>query len=67
VGLFDEVRCEYPLPNAAHQGILFQTKDLESLMDEYVITRRGRLVRTKRGRPGDGGASEPGPPTLQGC
>jgi hypothetical protein len=49
VGLFDEVRCEYPLPNAAHQGHLFQTKDLENLMDEYVITRRGRLVRTKRG------------------
>jgi hypothetical protein len=48
VGLFDEVRCEYPLPNAAHQGLLFQTKDLENLMDEYVITRRGRLVRTKR-------------------
>ena len=49
MGLFDEVRCEYRLPNPAHQGLVFQTKDLESLMDEYVITRRGRLVRTKRG------------------
>jgi len=49
VGLFDEVRCEYPLPNAAHQGLLFQTKDLENAMEEYLITRRGRLVRTKRG------------------
>lgn len=49
MGLFDEVRCEYRLPNPAHQGLVFQTKDLENLMDEYVITRRGRLVRTKRG------------------
>ena len=49
VGLFDEVRCEYRLPNPAHQGLVFQTKDLENMLDEYVITRRGRLVRTKRG------------------
>ena len=49
MGLFDEVRCEYRLPNPAHQSLVFQTKDLENLMDEYVITRRGRLVRTKRG------------------
>ncbi len=49
MGLFDDVRCEYRLPNPAHQSLVFQTKDLENLMDEYVITRRGRLVRTKRG------------------
>ena len=49
MGLFDEVRCEYRLPDPAHQGLVFQTKDLESALDEYVITRRGRLVRTKRG------------------
>jgi hypothetical protein len=49
VGLFDEVRCQYRLPDPAHQGLVFQTKDLENTLDEYVITRRGRLVRTKRG------------------
>lgn len=49
MGLFDEVRCQHPLPNPAHQGLLFQTKDLECLMDEYVVTRRGRLVRTRSG------------------
>ena len=49
MGLFDEVRCEYRLPDPTHQGLVFQTKDLESALDEYVITRRGRLVRTKRG------------------
>ena len=49
MGMFDDVRCEYRLPDPAHQGLVFQTKDLESALDEYVITRRGRLVRTKRG------------------
>jgi hypothetical protein len=49
MGLFDEVRCEYPLTDPAHQDLVFQTKDLESMMDEYVITRRGRLVRKKTG------------------
>jgi hypothetical protein len=34
VGLFDEVRCEFPLPDPAHQGLVFQTKDLESMMVE---------------------------------
>ena len=43
MGLFDEVRCEYRLPDPAHQGLVFQTKDLENALDEYVITRRGRL------------------------
>jgi len=47
--MFDEVRCEYRLPTPAHQDLVFQTKDLENLMDEYVITRRGRLVRSRTG------------------
>jgi len=33
MGLFDEVRSEYPLPDPAHQKLLLQTKDLGSLMD----------------------------------
>jgi hypothetical protein len=49
VGLYDEVRCEYPLPNPSHQALLFQTKDLENLLDLYLVTRRGRLVRKKTG------------------
>lgn len=49
MGLFDEVRCEYPLPDPAHQGLLFQTKDLGRGMELYLITRRGRLVRTRSG------------------
>lgn len=44
MGLFDTVRCEYPLRNPAHQKLEFQTKDLECMLGEYTITRDGRLV-----------------------
>ena len=45
MGLFDTVKCEYPLPNPRHQDLSFQTKDLEIGLDEYTITQDGRLVR----------------------
>lgn len=48
MGLFDTITCEYPLPVAEHQDLEFQTKDLESLLDHYTITRDGRLVRRAR-------------------
>lgn len=44
MGLFDTVRCEYPLRNPAHQKLAYQTKDLECMLAEYTITRDGRLV-----------------------
>jgi len=51
MGMFDTVLCEYPLPDARHQDLDFQTKDLECLLDTYIITREGRLVQqaTNRG------------------
>jgi hypothetical protein len=52
MGLFDHVRCEYPLPDPTQQEREFQTKDLDSLMHHYVITRDGRLIR--KARPDDG-------------
>ncbi len=55
MGLFDTVRCEFPLPDPSHQELEFQTKDLDCLMDEYLITREGRLLR--RGRLGSRGLS----------
>ncbi len=45
MGLFDTVTCEYRLPTPAHQDLEFQTKDLECLLDHYVVTRDGRLIR----------------------
>lgn len=45
MGLFDDVRCDVPLPDG-FEGRSFQTKDFEDpYMDKYVITNAGRLVR----------------------
>lgn len=53
MGMFDRVRCRYPLPH--HQDAEFQTKDLANLvrdepwlggfLDDYEITEDGRLTR----------------------
>ncbi len=44
MGMFDEIRCEYPLPDSIVQDHVFQTKSLERVMDSYAITRDGRLI-----------------------
>jgi len=48
MGMFDTVYCEYPLPDARHQALDFQTKNLECALDTYTITQDGRLVRRAR-------------------
>ena len=48
MGLFDDITCEYPLPNLSHQDRAFQTKDLGCWLHRYVITRDGRLIRKAR-------------------
>ncbi len=48
MGLFDTIFCEYPLPDARHQALDFQTKDLECTLGKYTITRDGRLLRHAR-------------------
>ena len=48
MGMFDTIYCEYPLPEAAHQTLDFQTKNLECALDTYTITSDGRLVRHAR-------------------
>src|SRR5436305_2154048 len=50
MGLFDTIHCEYPLPDARHQDLDFQTKDLECFLDHYTITYDGRLVLQARRR-----------------
>jgi len=45
MGIFDTVRCEYPLPDPRDQDLEFQTKDLDPALLHYTITRDGRLVR----------------------
>lgn len=77
MGMFDEITCEYPLPESGyrvpfgHAG--FQTKDLECLMDRYTISVEGRLIRHdvryewREGDEGDvfGGYLEPVSETLE--
>lgn len=44
MGMFDYLRCAYPLPDEAPAGG-WQTKDTPSqLLEEYVINADGRLV-----------------------
>jgi hypothetical protein len=44
MGLYDELTCHYPLPDSAVQAEVFQTKSLGRAMDQYAITRDGRLI-----------------------
>lgn len=44
MGMFDELKCEYPLPDPIVQDEIFQTKSLDRLLDNYTLTRDGRLI-----------------------
>lgn len=46
MGMFDWLKCEYPLPDARVQGERFQTKSLDSNMESYTLTKSGRLIQT---------------------
>lgn len=49
MGLFDRLTCQYPLPGLSDPtSIEFQTKDLECLINDYTITREGRLIEHYR-------------------
>jgi hypothetical protein len=44
MGMFDYLKCEYPLPVEGFEGRLFQTKDTpEQSLDHYVIKEDGTL------------------------
>lgn len=45
MGMFDHVRCLSPLLSKQYAGQTFQTKSLECMMDDYVITEDGLLKR----------------------
>jgi hypothetical protein len=45
MGMFDYLRCDYPLPaRALAQGLVYQTKDFDCLMDEIHILADGTLM-----------------------
>lgn len=47
MGMFDELKCEAPLPDDAVQEKTFQTKSLNCVLDRYTITQDGRLILHK--------------------
>jgi len=45
MGMYDTVKCKYPLPQHTEvQDHTFQTKDFDCVLDEYTITEDGKLV-----------------------
>ena len=44
MGLYDELKCEYPLPDSAMQDEVFQTKSFDRELTCYTITADGRLI-----------------------
>lgn len=53
MGMFDDVRCEMPLPGPVKpKHLSFQTKDFDCVLDLFTITADGTLMRSG-GRTGD--------------
>lgn len=51
MGMFDTIKCEYPLPGAPDGGD-FQTKSfgdgyVGGFMDDYTLTKEGKLIHHK--------------------
>ena len=50
MGMFDEIKVDYILPEhnniTPEIGAVYQTKDLDCLLDKYVLTDEGVLVRS---------------------
>ena len=48
MGMFDYIKCEYPLPENAPkwlEGAEFQTEDTDAqYMETYIITKEGRFI-----------------------
>lgn len=45
MGMYDELRCDYPLPAEGANGLEFQTKDTPAqFCDQYVIDKDGQLL-----------------------
>jgi hypothetical protein len=45
MGLYDRVRCEYPLPDPEAEHLEYQTKStFAPYLKDYIVTRDGRLL-----------------------
>lgn len=43
MGMYDSIKCEYTIYEG--QDVLFQTKNLDCLLEEYLITDEGELFK----------------------
>lgn len=48
MGMFDDLRCEHPLPDEEVQNEWFQTKSLGCNSNSYIISNHGCLVKCQR-------------------
>lgn len=56
MGMFDSIQCNYPLPISLEIADIlpdlydqeFQTKDLENLLDTYILDENGQLLWVKK-------------------
>lgn len=46
MGLYDIVKVDCPLPEVGKVDWAFQTKDMENMLSEYLITENGELWQT---------------------
>ena len=44
MSMYDNIRCEYKLPDEEMQEKEFQTKDLDNFLEDYTITSDGTLI-----------------------
>ena len=42
--MFDNITWEYPLPDEEHNKLAFQSKDFDCLLDNYRVSKEGRLL-----------------------
>lgn len=50
MGMFDRLRVERKLPFKEMQNCIFQTKDLDNALDNFVITKHGLLKNDETGK-----------------
>ena len=44
MGMFDRIKCDFEIAEKEIQNNEFQTKDLECFLNDYLITKEGRLL-----------------------
>jgi hypothetical protein len=47
MGMYDYLKCHYPLPDPEFQSDQFQTKDLDCELKVYEITVNGKLIKNE--------------------